>query len=87
MGQTTSLRLRVQSRLVELGLSKTNLCGMVGRPPRWLSDVLAGRQGLTEKAIKELAEALGVPTSFFAEEVSARLAAPARNPKQKQELG
>lgn len=74
---TSSLRLRLESRLVELGLSKSGLCRKIKRSPRWLSDVLAGRHGLTERGLQDLCRGLDVPLSFFAPEIVRRLTASA----------
>ncbi len=65
MSVNTCLRVRIEARLEELEVTKAALCRRIDRPQRWLSDILAGRHGLTRRAIRQLAEALGVPFSFL----------------------
>ena len=73
MSDLENLRVRLQYRLIELGISKSELCRKIGRRPQWLSDILTGHGGLTEEGIRQLCQALDVPDSFFGPEISQSL--------------
>lgn len=66
---------RIRARRVELGLSMDNLAGKLGVTHQQIQKYEKGTNSIRPSAMKEVAEALGVPLSYLYENVTGRAAA------------